>query len=84
MPSFPQAHNRLVCLDRVANILDAFRQCFPDKNPVTDRLTVHDLDDGRLLAIQKAAITAAAGLFPAAGGLHGNACRGGRAAATAP
>lgn len=64
VPSFPHAHNRLVCLDRVANILDAFRQCFPDKNPVTDRLTLHDLDDGRLLAIQKAAITAAAGLFP--------------------
>ena len=65
LPSFPKAHDRLLNLARAGNIVDAFRQCFPEKwTPSASGLGLHDLQPERLLALQEAAIAAVAGLFP--------------------
>ena len=64
VPSFPEAHERLAGLVRMGQILDAFKQCFPEKLPNPGPLTLFDLDGGRLLEIHQAAISAVANLFP--------------------
>ena len=64
VPSYPEIHERLVNLVRVGQIVDAFKQCFPEKLPHPSSLTLCDLDGGRLLELQQAAITAVAALFP--------------------
>jgi hypothetical protein len=64
VPSYPEIHERLVGLVRVGQILDAFKHCFPGKLPNPSPLTLLDLDGGRLLEIQQAAISAVAALFP--------------------
>lgn len=64
IPTFPQAHDRLVALLRTANLLDAFQTCFPDKRPEVSRLGLHDMDDGQLLVLQQNAISAVGALFP--------------------
>lgn len=64
LPPFPAAANVLAGLVRTAHILDAFRQCFPEKTPDTGPLCLFDLDGERLLALQQEAIAAVSRLFP--------------------
>jgi hypothetical protein len=64
VPSFPQAHDRLVALLRTANLMDAYQACFPDKRPEVGALGLHDMDEAQLLALQQNAISAVAALFP--------------------
>jgi len=64
VPSFPEVHERLTGLVRVGQILDAFKQCFPEKMPNPGPLTLFDLDSSRLLELQQAAISAVAAMFP--------------------
>lgn len=64
LPSFPEAHEHLTGLVRMGQILEAFKQCFPEKLPNPAPLILFDLDGGRLLEIQQAAISAVAALFP--------------------
>jgi hypothetical protein len=64
LPSFPQAHDRLVALVRAGNIVDAFKTCFPQKWKVVGSLGLHDMDGERLLEMQLAAISAVSELFP--------------------
>ena len=64
LPRFPQAHDRLVALARVGNIVDAFKNCFPEKWKDVGSLGLFDMDGGRLLEIQLAAIAAVGEIFP--------------------
>lgn len=64
VPRFPQAHDRLVALARAGSIVDAFRNCFPEKWKDFGSLGLLDMDSGRLLETQLAAIAAVGDLFP--------------------
>lgn len=64
VPSFPKAHDRLSALVRVGNLVEAFKTCFPEKWPEVGRLGLHELNGDQLLALQQAAISAVAALFP--------------------
>ena len=64
VPSFPEAYERLVALARVGNLVEAFKQCFPEKWPEVGRLDLHEMDGDRLLTLQQTAISAVAALFP--------------------
>ena len=64
VPSFPKAHDQLSALVRLGNLVDAFKTCFPEKWPDVGRLGLHELNGDQLLALQQAAISAVAALFP--------------------
>ncbi len=64
LPHFPLAHDRLAALVRAGNLVDAFKNCFPEKWKEVGSLGLHDLDGERLLELQKSAISALGDLFP--------------------
>jgi hypothetical protein len=64
LPRFPQAHDRLVALVRAGGIVEAFKNCFPEKWTDVGPLGLLDMNSGRLLEMQLAAISAVGELFP--------------------
>jgi hypothetical protein len=64
IPAFPDAHDRLVGFVRMGRIVEAFKECFPEKMPDTGPLDLSDLDGEKAFALQEAAIQAVAALFP--------------------
>lgn len=64
VPAYPEVHDRLVGLVRIGQIVEAFKQCFPEKLPKVGRLSLLEVDDGKVLELQQAAISAVAALFP--------------------
>ena len=64
IPSFPEAHDRLIGFVRMAGIIEAFKECFPEKMPQVGVLNLSDLDGEKGFALQDAAIQAVAALFP--------------------
>ncbi len=64
VPAFPEAHDRLVGFVRIGRIVEAFKECFPEKMPNVGALNLFDLDGEKAYALQDAAIRAVAALFP--------------------
>jgi hypothetical protein len=64
VPAYPEVHDRLVGLVRIGQIVEAFKQCFPEKLPRIGKLSLLEVDDGKLFELQQAAISAVAALFP--------------------